>query len=272
MMQTTRRRMAVVLAAALAACAQPETKTPQVDPSDPDAPFIIGERADARSRAKAHTDLAAAYYEAGNMGVALEEIRYALAADANYSPAYNVQGLVYMDLKDNAAAQRSFDRALQLTPNDPDLLHNYGWFLCQTGRDAESVQYFLKAIGAPLYRAPAKSYAAAGQCTLRRASDPKALDQAAEYFERALRLDPNNVVALLAYAELQYRRDRLREAQALVARFNKLVEPTAASLWLALRIERRLGDRPAETALATQLRRRYPNSAEYRDFLQGKFE
>ena len=276
MMRSMGRRLAAaVCVLALAACAaQQETRvttSATVIPTDQD-PQVIGERADARSRAKAHTDLAGAYYELGNMGVALEEIRYAQAADPNYAPAYNVQGLVYMDLKDNAAAQQSFNRALQLTPNDPDLLHNYGWFLCQTGRESESISLFLKAVAAPLYRAPSKSYAAAGQCTLRRASDPQQLAQAADYFERALRLDPNNVTALLPYADLQYRRDRLREAQSLVARFHKQVEPTAASLWLGLRIERRLGDRAAETAFATQLRRRYPNSDEYRDFLQGKFE
>ncbi|MCU0803487.1 MAG: type IV pilus biogenesis/stability protein PilW [Burkholderiales bacterium] len=266
------RRMAVAAGAlALAACAQQETKVETVNPTDPEL-VVIGERADARSRAKAHTDLAAAYYELGNMGVALEEIRYALAADANYAPAYNVQGLVYMDLKDTQAAQQSFNRALQLTPNDPDLLHNYGWYLCQTGRENESISLFMKAIAAPLYRAPSKSYAAAGQCTLRRASDSQQLAQAGEYFERALRLDPNNVTALLSYADLQYRRDRVRDAQQLLARFHKLVEPTAASLWLGIRIERRIGDRAAESAFATQLRRRYPNSDEYRDLLQGKFE
>jgi len=69
-----------------------------------------------------------------------------------------------------------------------------------------------------------------------------------------------------------YQTGRYAEAKTAIDRFNKVGDPTPESLWLALRIERRLGDRTAETSLATQLRRRYPNSAEYRDLVQGKFE
>ena len=46
-------------------------------------------------RARVHTELAAGYFELGNMAVALEEVKEALRADANYGPAYNVAGLIY---------------------------------------------------------------------------------------------------------------------------------------------------------------------------------
>ena len=53
----------------------------------------------------------------------------------------------------------------------------------------------------------------------------------------------------------------------------KLVpDPTPESLWLGLRIERKLGDRLAEASLATQLRRRYSNSSEYQSLLRGDFD
>jgi type IV pilus assembly protein PilF len=229
---------------------------------------LVALPADARTRASAHTELAAAYYEMGNMGVALEETRIALAADPNYAPAYNVQGLVRMDLRDNDGAEQSFQRGLKLAQQDPDLNHNYGWFLCQTGRAQQSVQWFMNAVKNPLYKTPARSYAAAGRCL-------QNVDaaEAAGYFERALRLDPNNPGALLPYAELQYRQGDLTEARTLVARFNKLVqEPTAESLWLALRIERKRGDRAAEESYATQLRRRYANSPQSQALQRGQYE
>jgi type IV pilus assembly protein PilF len=275
------RLLVPALAAAVlsAACATTDTATTTSPLPPPEATArsqaanpvdaeVIGERADPRTRARAHTELAAAYYELGNLAVALEEVRLALGADPDYAPAQNMAGLVYMDLRDNAQAQASFDRALRLAPADPDVLHNYGWYLCQTGREDEAMPFFMRAAQVPLYRTPAKSYAAAGQCAVRQGKTTEAV----EYLERALRLDPNNPNALLAYARVMYQSGRLAEAKTAIDRVNKLGEPTPESLWLALRIERRLGDRSAETSLATQLRRRYPDSPEYRDLVQGKYE
>ena len=42
------------------------------------------------------------------MAVALEELRIAIADDPNYAPAYNMLGLVYMELRENAAARGEF--------------------------------------------------------------------------------------------------------------------------------------------------------------------
>ena len=270
MSATVRAALLVATAAILAAgCAnQQQSSVERTQPTDSNYGPIIGDPKDARTRAKAHTDLASAYYELGNLGVALEEARIALAADPNYPPAYNVQGLVNMDLKDSTAADASFQRGLKLAPQDPDLNHNYGWFLCQTGREQQSIQWFMNAIKNPLYATPSKSYAAAGQCLQK--SNPA---ESAQYLERALRLDPNTVQAMMPYAEYLYRRGQLGQAKELVARYNKLLpEPTPESLWLALRIERKLGDRAAETNLATQLRRRYSNSPQYQSLLRGDFD
>jgi len=268
------REWLVVLAAVLVAgCAASDQSAPQPSPDrgvqspDPDT-GIVGEMRDARTRAKAHTDLAGAYYELGNLGVALEEARIALQADANYYQAYNVLGLVNLELKDTAAAEANFRRGLQLAPQDPDLNHNYGWFLCQTGREEQSIQWFLNAVRNPLYQTPAKSFAAAGRCLVKR--NPT---EAVTYFDRALRLDPNSFQAMLPYAELLYRRGQLQEAKSLVARFNRLVpDGTPESLWLGVRIERKLGDRLAEASLASQLRRRYAGSPEYQALQRGDYD
>ena len=229
---------------------------------------IIGEVSAPRERARAHTDLAAAYYERGSMGIALEELRIALAADSNYAQAYNVLGLVHMDLKEIPQAEQSFERALRLAPSDANINHNYAWFLCQSGREDQSLRYFLAAIKNPLYATPQKSYALAGLCAMRKGRDSEARD----YFNHALRLDRNLPQALLGLAQLKYRNGELQDAQGLVGHYNQIVEPTAESLWLALRIERRLGDRSAEAGHAAELRRRFAGSAEYQDMLRGRFE
>lgn len=261
-------RLAGALALLFAAgCAQQGGRPEPSQQRSPDDPPLIGERGDPKARAKAHTDLAAAYYELGNMGVALEEVRIALAADPTFAPAHNVQGLVSMELRDNAGAEASFKRALALSPQDPDVSHNYGFFMCQTGRSKEGLEQYMNAIRNPLYQTPAKTWSAAGRCILER--DPA---EAERYFERALRLDPNSLGAMMPYAQLLYKRGSVVEARGLVLRYQKLVEPTAESLWLGVRVERKLGDRNAEGNYSAQLRRRFPASKEYQDFLRGNFD
>jgi len=229
---------------------------------------VINDMGSPRERARAHTELAAGYYDLGNMGVALEEARIALAADGNYAPAYNVLGLVHMDLREKDAAQAYFERALQLSPNDPDANHNYGWFLCQTGREQQAQAYFLSAVRNPLYATPQKSYTLAGSCAMRRKDEAQALDM----FERALRFDPNYLPAVLSLANVRYVRGELDVARNLVTRFNRLSEPTAESLWLALRIEHRLGERSAEASLADQIRRNFAGSREYQSLQKGLYD
>lgn len=257
----------LVSCGALAGCAQlPPSSATQADTVETGT--LIGEPGDPRNRARIHTELASAYYERGNLGVALEELRIATGADPGYAQAYNVLGLVHMDLREDDVAKRHFERALALSPNDPDINNNYGWFLCRTGSEEQSITYFLAALKNPLYKTPARSYINAGLCSLGKDDGRDAIG----YFERALRLDPDNPQALISLALLRYKRGQLEIARGLVVRFNKSVEPTAESLWLALRIERKLGDRAAENSLAVQLRRRFAGSPEYQDYLKGRFE
>jgi adenylosuccinate lyase len=57
-------RAALAALLLLAGCAAPQ-------PEGPDTGTIVGEVGDPRNRARVHTELASAYYERGNMGVAL---------------------------------------------------------------------------------------------------------------------------------------------------------------------------------------------------------
>jgi len=257
------RIAAVVFLAVLAAsCAStPEGPTTAAGTS-------TGEATEPRNRAKVHTELASLYYGRGNMAVALEELRTAVTADKTYAPAHAMFGLVYMDLRENQLAQENFERALSLAPTDPDINHNYGWFLCQTNRPADSVRYFQQAVKNPLYPTPWRSYAAAGLCTLRAGN----VKDAEDYFQRALRLEPDEPTALLQLSQIRYKQNKLEESRSLVTRYNKLVTPSAESLWLALRVERRLGERVVEQSYANQLRRRFPSSPEFQALQRGDYD
>lgn len=223
---------------------------------------------DAQQRAKVHTELGALYLQKGTVAVALDEGRVALVADPGYAPAHNLMGLAYMQLRENAAAEQSFEAALRLAPNDPEINNSFGWFLCQTGRERRALDYFNVAIRAPLYATPAMPHVNAGICLLRLKDDEAAED----YFSRALRFDPQNTLALFSLADIAYRRGQMTVAQLRLAELDRVTEPGAATLWLALRVARRQGVRDSEKRYAAQLQRNFPGSPEQIKLSRGEYD
>lgn len=223
---------------------------------------------EARQRAKIHTELGALYLESGRFGVAQEEGRIALSADSGYAPAHNLLALVHMNLKENAAADDEFQKALRLAPNDPEINNNYGWFLCQSERPQQSVGHFLAAIKNPLYTTPAKAMTALGICYLKLQDEASAED----FLTKALRVDPGNAEAMYWLGDVYYRKGRYYEARRVVGDLNRAMEPNPQSIWLALRVERRIGDREGEARYASQLRRKFQGSPEYQKLMQGQYE
>ncbi|NBR28521.1 MAG: type IV pilus biogenesis/stability protein PilW [Betaproteobacteria bacterium] len=224
---------------------------------------------EVHTRARIHAELAAGYLELGNYGVALQEANEALKSDANYVPAHNVLGLAYMELRDDKSAEASFQRALRINALDSDSNNNYGWFLCQRKREKESVKYFLDALRNPLYATPEKSWVNAGICA-RQAGDQA---NAEDYFQRAIKLRPNQPQALQQLADMAFRRRDFVGAKTYLSRVQRDAgSPSAEFLWLALRVERSLGDRNAEQSLSFQLQKNFPESREARALAAGKYE
>lgn len=231
-------------------------------------PITESDEPEGRKRARIRIELAAGYFDQGQTSVALDQIKQALQADPAFAPAYSLRGLVYMRLNDSAMAEDSFRRALQINPRDPDALHNYGFFVCQQGRHAEGVQLFSRALTSPLYGGQAKTLMMMGTCQLR-------MGQAAEAegsFSRAYELDPANPYVAFNLAALEFRRGELTKAQFVIRRLNNSEQANAESLWLGIKIERRMNNPQAAEQLAQQLQRRYPRSKEWAAHQRGAFD
>jgi len=72
--------------------------------------------------------------------------------------------------------------------------------------------------------------------------------------------------------QIRYRQGDMKEARSYALRYNQNVPPTAESLWLALRVERKLGDTVAEAGYTNQLRRDFPRSREYQLLQHGAYD
>lgn len=89
----------------------------------------------AQQSAKIHTGPAAEYYSRGQFLVALEEVTEVLRSDFKYVPAYNMLGLIYMDLREDRLTQKNFVQTLKIAPNDSEAHNNYGWFYAGVGQN-----------------------------------------------------------------------------------------------------------------------------------------
>lgn len=268
------RWLALCLAPVLAACsnnpaapapAKPEP-LPHLQQADP--AFHVPEVADELTRAKARTDLGLAYLRDGRIEIALEEAREALALADSYAPAHNLMALVRMSLGQNDQADAAFRQAVRLAANNPDYANNYGWFLCQTGKVKESFGWFNRALSNPLFKSPAVALHHLGVCALIDKDDVAG----ESYLFRALKLDSNILRAYYLLADIDYRRKRYDDAREWLRKLHAKIEPTAETVWLSLRIDRKTGDRRSEAANTGLLRGKFRDSPEYVQMMRGDFE
>jgi len=227
------------------------------------------EAADAERRAKVRLELAGLYLARGQADTALEEVKQAIAAKPDMSAAHNLRGLIYGSLGEMKLADESFRRALQLDPNDGDAMHNYGWFLCQQRQFAEAAAQFERALLQPQYRDVVRTLLAQGVCQARAGQ----WAQAERTLSRSYELDPSNPVTAYNLSEVLLHRGELERARFYVRRINSRPElSTAQSLWLAARIERRLGNIDGLQDFGRQLRDRFPQAPETLQFERGRFD
>ncbi|MBI4808224.1 MAG: type IV pilus biogenesis/stability protein PilW [Nitrosomonadales bacterium] len=221
----------------------------------------------AQASAKIHTELAASYYERKQYSIALQEIAIAMREDSDYAPAYTVRALIRMALREDEQADADFRRSLQLDNANAGTHNNYGWFLCQRGREKESLKLFQEALKNPLYATPEIAYVNLGIC-----SKKVGLFKEAEInLQRALILRPGLTEALYGLSELSFDRGDYAGAKSYFVRFAQTSQDlTAEQLWLAVRIERKMRDRNSEASYALQLRKHYPDSRETQLLLQGE--
>ena len=250
--------IAVALFVAAGCVSQSSVETRQV--SGTSAP------ADSRKRAEAHTMLAAEYYQRGNFTVALQETRTAIAEDATYMPAYNMQGLVFMELREDGPAREAFERAIRLDANNPDVLNNYGWFLCVRGEMPRGMELILRAAADARNPSPEKAYLSAGLCMRREKKDA----EAEQYFRRAVLIRPDLIGALYNLAAITFERGAMKDAENYLTRYAQLTPPSLDALILGVKIARANGDRISEDSYLQQIRRRFPDAPQAKELLEGK--
>ncbi len=252
-----------------AGCTTTSTERQAVPGNETRDRITASDEPDGQKRARARMELASAYFGRGQMTTALDQVKLAIAADPLYGEAFNLRGLIYANLGDTALAEESFRRALQINPRDVDVMHNFGWYLCQQKRYAESTALFNQALAQPQYRNAPRTLLAQGVCH----AFAGQLAESEALLTRAYELDTANPFTATNLAEVLLRRGEYERARFYVRRVNAQPEVSSAqTLWLAVRIENRLGNKQGATEFGTQLRRRFPESREAGAFARGELD
>lgn len=261
-MSARARAAALALAALVGGCAGPPGLPGQDLPT-------LSDQSETERLARVRLELAGAYFSRGQNAVALDEVKLALAARPDLPEALNLRGLIYAAMGEASLAEDSFRRAQQLAPRDADVLHNYGWFLCNQTRFAQADAVFRQALALPGLREPVRTQLAWGVC-LSRAGQ---LAEAERVLTAAFEAEPGNLVLALNLSDVLFRRGEFDRARFYLRRVHAQPDQASAqSLWLAARVEHRGGNGVARDRLGQELIRRFPQSREALLWEKGRFD
>ena len=208
--------------------------------------------------AEANAKLGVGYMNQGNYELAMVKLTKALKYDEDNYRANHYMGELYRLLGEKKKADEYFKRALDLNNDDPQLLNNYGVFLCEMNRFQEAEGYFDRVLKDPLYKGKALVYENLGLCAKLKGN----LAESENHFKRALLMNPKLAKSLLSLAQLKFDQENRISAYSYFEQFSKISQQNSASLWLGVLLERGRGDRGKMASYALRLKNQFPQSKE----------
>lgn len=241
----------------LAGCVTTQTDTSSLGKNMPQT----SKAQQAKDAARIHTELAQHYMSQGDLQTALTKLHMALNFDPNYAPAHTVIAVLDERINKPADAELHYRKAVELEPTKGAPNNNLGVFLCKTGKEAEALTYFKKAVADPFYETPDVALTNAGVCQLKMGQ----LKGAETSFRDAIARNPKNAEALFQLANTLYLDKDMFRARAFIQRFDALGRPTAASLKLGYDIESRMGNPDGARNYRKRLIAQFPDSEQARN-------
>jgi type IV pilus assembly protein PilF len=247
---TLRAALLLVSTALLAAC----VSTGQVDPMKTDK---------GRNAARdAYIELGIGYLKQGATERAKVPLKKALELDPSNADSNAALALVFQTEMEPELADEHYRKALSAR-NDPRILNNYGSFLFEQERYKDAYARFHQATEDNLYPERSRVFENLGLTALK-LNDPALAKQ---HFDKSLRLDRRQPRALLEMAQLSFDERQYVPARDFYERFTQIAPQNARSLLLGSRLATIFEDRDQAASLGLQLKRLYPGTPEYQQYL-----
>ena len=237
----------------LAGCVSTTTTTGDMPPE-----------ANQGNAADTYYQLGARYYKKGDYELARDRLLYSIKLDPHRAIVYSTLGLTYEALENQRLAKEAYQKAIRVEPRNIDALNTYAVYLCRQGEYDEAPKYFDRAIRERDNDTSYVMLTNAGVCMEQKPD----LDKAEDYFREALQRKANYGEALIQMCLLKHSTGDNLHARAFMQRFLATNPPTSAVLYLAMQIEKELGDERAQTEYSNRLLREFPASPEARKVLE----
>jgi type IV pilus biogenesis/stability protein PilW len=143
-----------------------------------------------QAKASARVDLGTAYLAEGQPERAIETLQQAVKLDHRNWEAWEKLGLAYMARNAQGLADRAFQKALRLVPEQGEVNNNYGLLLLSAGRLDEAIPRFEAAAADLTYRKTALALSNLGYALHLAGRDEDALVRLDEAVQRAPHLCP----------------------------------------------------------------------------------
>jgi len=205
-----------------------------------------------------NTQLAVGYIQREQYKPAKDKLEKAIEQDPGNATAVKTLAYLYALLGLEEKANEQYTNALDITPDDPDLLNSYGAFLCANGELEKSQVQFKKAYDDPFYESLFLAQSNAGSCYVQQGEYKKA----EPLLRKSLRLQSNLPGSLISMAEVGVKTERYLMARAYIERYHAVRAPSAESLWIQLQAEKALGAHDHYVRYAKQLISDFPDSDE----------
>lgn len=213
---------------------------------------------DPKEAASANVRLGTAYLQQGNLPLAKEKLEKAEKQDPRSFEVQYAMALLSEQLNQPSEAEKHYQSALKLAPNNAGVTNAYAVFLCRNEKIDQALKLFDTTMRDPLYATPWVSATNAAIC-LR--SDKRNAD-AVPYLERAIAQRPDYFPAVIELADLQISSGKPDLARKAVDNFLQIGRKSADVLLVGVRAALAQGDRSGSELYARLLRRDFPDSAQ----------
>lgn len=211
--------------------------------------------------------LGLAYLEEGQWNKARENLERAVQVAPKYHYSLISFAHYLQKVGENEQAEQHYKIALRYSPNNGDLLNNYGAFLCRQDRFDEAQRAFAKAIIQPQYYLLSDSYENAALCALKEGDK----DEAKIWFTKAVDHEPNRPLATVWLASIEVAENQLNDARLRLFYLHKQYGYRPNTLLKMIELESK-AKRPNEMdKFANLLAKRFPESKEYRQYLANEY-
>ncbi len=221
---------------------------------------------DPEKRVEVGLNAATEYLRANDVENALRHINKVLEIDPKNAEAHQTMALIYTKEGKLADAEKFYKKAIDYDDELSSARNNYATLLFSQGRYKEAAEQLKVATSDLSYENRAQAYENLGLSYLKL----EQINDAEASFQNALRLNAKSPRSLLELSDILLQRRQYKLAARYLRDYSSIARHTPRSLWVGIQIERVNGDADALASYVLALRNLYPNSPEFRRYMETK--